>query len=72
MSPQQQKKLFTMFNRFHTHVDGTGIGLYMVKRIIENNEGRIKVESREMEGTTFKIYFREKHVEEHNEQAVLV
>ena len=59
MNDQQQKKLFTMFNRFHTHVDGTGIGLYMVKRIIENNDGRIKVKSIVGKGTTFTIYFKE-------------
>lgn len=47
-----------MFKRFHTKVEGTGIGLYMVKRIIENNGGKIKVESQEEVGTTFKIYFK--------------
>ncbi len=72
MNVQQQKKLFTMFNRFHTHVDGTGIGLYMVKRIIENNEGRIKVDSKEGKGTTFKIYFKEKSSEKEVDQPVLV
>ncbi len=71
MSEQQQKKLFTMFNRFHTHVDGTGIGLYMVKRIIENNEGRIKVESKVGKGTTFKIYFKEKKQGRKEKEAVL-
>jgi signal transduction histidine kinase len=30
------QKLFTMFSRFHDHVEGSGIGLYMVKRMVEN------------------------------------
>jgi signal transduction histidine kinase len=50
------EKLFTMFKRFHTHVEGTGIGLYIIKRIVENVGGKIQVESRVEEGTKFIIY----------------
>lgn len=56
---EQQPKLFTMFKRMHTHVEGTGIGLYIVKRIIENNGGKIEVESEINEGSIFKVYFKE-------------
>ncbi|CAN5459360.1 hypothetical protein BH23BAC1_BH23BAC1_02560 [soil metagenome] len=52
----QQSKLFTMFKRLHSHVEGTGIGLYIIKRIVENNQGKIEVESEEGKGTTFKVY----------------
>ncbi|GAA4307166.1 CHASE domain-containing protein [Nibribacter koreensis] len=55
----QQGKLFSMFRRLHSHVEGTGIGLYIVKRIIENHEGRIEVDSEEGQGTTFTVYFKE-------------
>ncbi|AHM60247.1 PAS domain-containing protein [Flammeovirgaceae bacterium 311] len=53
---QKLPKLFTMFTRFHTHVEGTGIGLYTIKRVIENNGGRIEVSSQLNKGTTFKVY----------------
>jgi two-component system CheB/CheR fusion protein len=48
--------LFTMFKRFHDHVDGSGVGLYIVKRIIENAGGYIEVESELSKGTTFYVY----------------
>lgn len=54
----QIHKLFAMFRRLHTHVEGSGIGLYITKRIIENNGGRIEVVSEEGQGTTFRVFFR--------------
>lgn len=53
----QQHKFFAMFKRLHTHVEGNGIGLYIIKRIIENRGGWIEVESILDEGTVFKVYF---------------
>ncbi len=50
-----QPKLFTMFKRLHTHIEGTGIGLYIIKRIVENNGGRIHVDSDVNKGSRFKI-----------------
>jgi PAS domain S-box-containing protein len=58
--PSNQKhKIFSLFKRLHTHVEGSGIGLYLVKRVIENNNGRVEVHSQVGEGTTFKVYFKE-------------
>jgi PAS domain S-box-containing protein len=56
---EQQHKLFNMFKRLHSHVEGTGIGLYIVKRIIENNGGRIEVQSELGKGSIFKVYFKQ-------------
>jgi signal transduction histidine kinase len=56
LNQRQQSKLFTMFKRMHTHVDGSGIGLYIIKRIIENNGGKITLESEIDKGSTFKAY----------------
>ena len=58
LSAEQQAGLFTMFRRFHGHVEGSGIGLYMVKRSVENVGGHIEVESVPNQGTTFRVFFR--------------
>ncbi|QHL87625.1 PAS domain-containing protein [Nibribacter ruber] len=58
INPKQQHKLFTMFSRFHDHVEGSGVGLYMVKRILDNAEGKIEVQSAVGVGSTFKVYLK--------------
>ncbi|UOG76390.1 PAS domain-containing protein [Hymenobacter tibetensis] len=49
-------KLFTMFQRFHTHVEGSGVGLFMVKRMVENAGGHVEVHSQPGAGTTFFVF----------------
>ncbi|QJX46458.1 PAS domain-containing sensor histidine kinase [Hymenobacter taeanensis] len=53
----QQAKLFGLFQRLHDHVEGSGVGLYMVRKIMENAGGRIEVASRVGKGSTFRVYF---------------
>ena len=52
----REEQLFAMFQRLHTHVEGSGVGLYMVKRLVENAGGRISVESQIGTGTTFTVH----------------
>jgi two-component system sensor histidine kinase PilS (NtrC family) len=56
MSREIQEKIFTPF--FSTKKEGTGLGLAMVKRLVENMGGKIWVESSEHGGTTFKFTLR--------------
>lgn len=53
-----KEKIFSMFKRLHDHVEGTGIGLYIVKRIVENAGGSIRLSSTLGQGTTFYIAFK--------------
>ncbi|MBO9702196.1 MAG: CHASE domain-containing protein [Sporocytophaga sp.] len=53
---ENKKRVFEMFRRLHAHVEGSGMGLYIVKRIVENAGGTIDIESKAGEGTTFRIY----------------
>ncbi|GAB3319510.1 hypothetical protein GCM10027511_30140 [Hymenobacter humi] len=48
--------LFQLFRRFHNHVDGTGVGLYLVNRLVQATGGHIEVDSRVGEGATFRVY----------------
>jgi signal transduction histidine kinase len=50
-------QLFGLFRRFHTHVEGSGVGLHMVKKLVENAGGKIAVESKVGQGSTFSVYF---------------
>lgn len=57
---KQLVKIFSLFKRYHTNIEGSGIGLYIVKRIVENRGGRIDVKSEVNVGTTFNIIFPNK------------
>jgi PAS domain S-box-containing protein len=60
--PESEKaRVFTKFFRAKNiqslSVDGSGLGLYLTKRIVENLGGKISFESIEGKGTTFTVVF---------------
>lgn len=53
---EHQDKIFDMFRRFHRNTEGSGVGLNIVKRIVNRYNGQITVESALEEGTKFTIF----------------
>jgi len=53
-----REKLFTLYSRFHDHVEGKGLGLYLVKTQVNALGGKIEVESEVNKGTTFQVYLK--------------
>jgi len=63
ISPENMRKLFTPFFTTKGEVKGVGLGLAIAYGIIQHHHGRIEVQSKEGEGTTFTIYLPQRHEE---------
>jgi signal transduction histidine kinase len=55
--PDQQERLFEIFEQSNRDDEGTGIGLAICQRIVNRHEGDIWIESAESGGTTFHVSF---------------
>jgi len=53
VAPEYHERIFGLFNKLDPQSDGTGVGLALIKRIVEVHGGRIWVESELGQGSTF-------------------
>lgn len=57
IAPNQQERIFGLFQRIHTDRPGFGVGLALCRRVMDSCGGRIWVESRLGEGSVFYAAF---------------
>jgi PAS domain-containing protein/two-component sensor histidine kinase len=55
---KHKENIFGLYKTFHANEDSNGIGLHITKNQIEAMGGKIEIESKIKEGSTFKIYFK--------------
>jgi len=57
--PTDSEDIFKLFYRLHQHgvLSGTGIGLAIVKKVMQNHNGKIVAESNLGNGATFRLFF---------------
>jgi signal transduction histidine kinase len=54
---EQEHKVFDLFTKLHSReYAGTGIGLTICKKVVQNHNGLIKAKSKINDGTSFEIY----------------
>ncbi len=58
---EKQDKIFYPF--YTTKQEGTGLGLYVVHKLVKDNGGIVEVDSRPGKGTTFTLYFKGRRYE---------
>lgn len=60
ISEEEQPKIFSRFYRglAHQDIEGVGIGLYLVRQIMEGQGGYVKVSSKKGDGATFSMFLR--------------
>jgi PAS domain S-box-containing protein len=57
-----REKVFGMYKTFHNHKDARGLGLFLTKNQVESMGGKIEIDSKLGEGTTFKVFLKDGNV----------
>lgn len=54
----KQEAIFSKYFRIENNIEGSGVGLYLVKEIVTNAGGKILLESHPGKGSEFKVYLK--------------
>jgi two-component system, OmpR family, phosphate regulon sensor histidine kinase PhoR len=64
IAEEHQEIVFNKSARLNKNIAGTGMGLYVIKQMIESHGGKIELESTLGEGSIFKVFFKRELEEE--------
>lgn len=67
IAEEYQNQIFEKSARLRKDVTGTGMGLYIARKMVETNNGKITLESVPGEGSIFRVFFRNVFANEENE-----
>lgn len=56
IGPENLTSIFEKYNRIDSNIEGNGVGLHLVKGILDVAGGKISVESKPDKGSTFKVF----------------
>ncbi len=56
MTEEDVDKIFKMFFRANRTIEGTGLGLHILKRAVDRLKGKVEVASKIGKGTTFTVW----------------
>lgn len=60
IAEEHQESIFNKSSRLNKEIDGTGMGLYIIRKMVENQNGEIELESTLGKGSKFQVYFKDK------------
>ena len=60
IAEENQEKIFQKNSRINKEIEGTGMGLYIIKKMIEAHKGKIELESTLGKGSKFQVFFKDK------------
>ncbi|MGB4401174.1 MAG: ATP-binding protein, partial [Daejeonella sp.] len=58
IAPENYKTIFAKYHRLRDSVEGNGVGLFLVKEIVNSADGKISVESELGKGSKFKVFLK--------------
>lgn len=59
IAEEHQGEVFKKHTRIHQDIAGTGMGLYVIKKMIEAQKGKIELESSLGKGSRFQVFFKD-------------
>lgn len=59
VADEHQEKVFEKSSRLNKDIDGTGMGLHIIKKMVESHGGNITLNSTLKKGSTFQVFLKD-------------